>query len=228
MTSLFDTARHIAIEGPIGVGKSSLARRLAAWLGAELLLEGAGENPFLERFYDDLPGYAFQTQIFFLFQRLRQMQGLAQRSMFSSRIVADYLFAKDALFAQLNLSDDEYRAYAQLHARAAPQVPEPDLVIWLQAPPATLLQRIQRRGLSMERGITTDYLQRLCDGYAEFFAGYCGAPVFAVGTERMNLVGSDADFERLVDALRAFDQPRGLLDPGPDETTITLTAPLPE
>ncbi len=212
MASTFNAARHIAIEGPIGVGKTSLARRLGVVLDAELVLENAEENPFLERFYADAPSYAFQTQIFFLFQRLRQFQGLSQPGIFSNRIVSDFIFAKDALFARLNLSDEEYRIYMQMYSQAAAQVPEPDLVIWLQASPATLLQRIERRGLSMERRITADYLQCLCDGYGEFFASYEGAPVFAVTTEHINLIDGEADFSALIKAVTSFTGRRGLLD----------------
>jgi deoxyguanosine kinase len=196
--------RHIVVEGPIGVGKSSLARRLADHLGAELLLEQPQDNPFLARFYDDMPGYAFQTQLFFLFQRLKQMQASAQPGMFTSGVVGDFLFAKDALFARLNLSDDEFRLYSQMYAQAAPQVREPDLVIWLQASPATLMQRIRKRAIGMEKGITGDYLQRLCDAYVEYFHGYDGAPVFAIGTEHFNPIERDADFATLLERLAAF------------------------
>ena len=196
--------RHIVIEGPIGVGKSSLARRLAEHLGAELLLEQPQDNPFLGRFYDDMPGFAFQTQLFFLFQRLKQMQAAAQPGMFATGMVSDFLFAKDALFARLNLSDDEFRLYAQMYAQAAPQVREPDLVVWLQASPATLMQRIRKRAIRMEQGITGEYLQRLCDAYVEYFHGYDGAPVFAVGTEHFNPIERDADFATLVERLAAF------------------------
>lgn len=196
--------RHIAIEGPIGVGKSSLARRLASHLGAELLLEQPLDNPFLERFYGDMPGYALQVQLAFLFQRVKQVQQLAQPGMFAQAVVSDYVFAKDALFARLNLSDDEYRLYAQMHAQVAPQVPEPDLVIWLQAGPATLMQRIRRRGIGMEQGIGEDYLQRLADAYVEYFHAYDAAPVFAVGTEHFNPVENDADFAVFVERLAAF------------------------
>ena len=196
--------RHIVVEGPIGVGKSSLAARLARHLGAELLLEQPGENPFLQRFYADMPGYAFQTQLFFLFQRLRQMQALAQPSMFSSAVVSDFLFAKDAIFARLNLSDDEHRLYQQMYLQLAPQVREPDLVVWLQAAPGTLLQRVRKRAIAMEQGIELAYLQRLVDAYAVHFHGYDGAPVYAVATEHFNPAERDADFAVLVERLAAF------------------------
>jgi deoxyadenosine/deoxycytidine kinase len=196
--------RYVAIEGPIGVGKSSLARKLAACLGADLLLEQPDENPFLSRFYGDMPGYAFQTQLFFLFQRLKQMQTVAQPGMFGDAIVGDFLFAKDSLFARLTLSDDEFRLYSQMYAQLAPQVREPDLVIWLQASPETLLQRVRRRAIGMELGISADYLQRLCDAYVEYFHAYEGAPVFAIGTEQFNPVDSDADFSLLLQRLALF------------------------
>jgi len=196
--------RHIVVEGPIGVGKSTLARKLAAHLGADLLLEQPEENPFLGRFYGDMPGYAFQTQLFFLFQRLKQMQSVAQPGMFASALVGDFLFAKDAIFARLNLSDDEFRLYSQMYAQVGPQVREPDLVIWLQASPQTLLQRIHKRAIGIEQGIKADYLQRLCDAYVEYFHGYDGAPVFAIGTEHFNPVERDADFETLLQRLAAF------------------------
>jgi len=196
--------KHIAIEGPIGVGKSSLARRLARHLGAELLLERPQDNPFLERFYADMPGYALQVQLAFLFQRVKQVRTLAQPGMFAQAVVSDFVFAKDALFARLNLSDDEHRLYAQIHAQVAPQVPEPDLVIWLQAGATTLMQRIRQRGIGIEHGITEAYLQRLCDAYVEYFHAYDAAPVFAIGTEHFNPVDREADFAMLVERLVAF------------------------
>jgi len=196
--------RHIVIEGPIGVGKSSLARKLAQRMNAELLLELPDENPFLARFYDDMPGYAFQTQLFFLFQRAKQMQAIAQPGMFDHAVVSDFLFAKDALFARLTLSDDEHRLYTQMYAQIAPQVGEPDLVIWLQASPATLLHRIRKRAIRMERTIDIDYLQRLCDAYVQYFHSYDGAPVFAVGTDHFNPIERDADFKVLLERLANF------------------------
>lgn len=204
MTSGLERFRHIVVEGPIGAGKSTLARRLARHLDAELVLEQPSENPFLDRFYADMPGYAFQTQLSFLFQRVRQMQALAQPSVFANTVVSDFVFAKDAIFAGLNLSDDEHRLYQQMYGQVAPQVPEPDLVIWLQAPPAVLLQRVRRRAIPMEQGIEIGYLQRLVDAYSAHFQTYEGAPVFAVATERFNPAESDADFDALLRRLAAF------------------------
>ena len=200
--------RHIVVEGPIGVGKSSLARKLAAHLGAELLLERADENPFLGKFYADMPGYAFQTQLFFLFQRVKQMQTAAQPGMFATALVSDFLFAKDAIFARLNLSDDEFRLYSQMYAQVAPQLSEPDLVIWLQAEPATLMRRIEKRAIEIEQAIAPDYLQRLSDAYVVFFQDYAGAPVLAVGTERFNPIDDEADFAALLQRLAQFVGPR--------------------
>jgi deoxyadenosine/deoxycytidine kinase len=204
--------RHIAVEGPIGVGKSSLARKLAEHLGARLLLERAEENPYLERFYADPPRYALQTQLAFLLQRARQVQELAQPGMFDTGVVSDFVFAKDAIFARLTLSDDEHRLYTRLAAEVLPQAPQPDLVVWLQASPATLLARIRTRGLPMEQGIEERYLQRLCDAYVDHFAPPDGAPVLAVVTDELDPLRRPADFDRLLDGLRAFEGRRQVLE----------------
>jgi deoxyadenosine/deoxycytidine kinase len=203
--------RHIAVEGPIAVGKTALARRLAAQLGAGLLLDRADENPFLHRFYSDMPGYAFQVQLAFLFQRVRLLREVAQPGVFGEAVVSDFVFAKDALFARLNLSDDEYRMYAPMYAQFAPQLAPPDLVIWLQAAPATLLGRVRRRAVATEQAIDEAYLQRLCDAYAQALHGYAEAPVLAVDTEQVDPAADEADFARLLDRVAAFRGPREFL-----------------
>jgi deoxyguanosine kinase len=211
MSASLSRFRHIAIEGPIGAGKTTLARQLAGHIGADLMLEQPAENPFLGRFYEDMPGYAFQTQLFFLFQRQKQMQALAQPSMFAPTVVSDFMFEKDALFAKLTLSDDEYRLYAQMHVAIAAQLRAPDLVVWLQAEPATLLGRVQRRGVPMEQAMGLGYLQRLCEAYAEFFESYDEAPVFVVDTEQLAPAHRDADLERLVGRLEGLEGRREFL-----------------
>ncbi len=203
--------RHIAIEGAIGAGKTTLARELAARVGAELMLEQPAENPFLGRFYADMKGYAFQTQLFFLFQRQRQVQAIAQPTMFASTVVSDFMLAKDTIFAKLTLSEDEYRLYAQMYAPIAAQLPEPDVVVWLQASPQTLLHRVQRRGVAMEERIDITYLTGLADAYAEYFSTSIGVPVLAVDSERFNPVERPADLDDLIDRLERFEGRRGFL-----------------
>lgn len=212
MSGLGARFRHIAVEGPIGAGKTTLARLIAARIGADSMLEQPAENPFLGRFYDDMAGYAFQTQLFFLFQRERQMRAMAQPSMFAQSVVSDFMFAKDALFARLTLSDDEHRLYAQMHRPIAAQLREPDLVVWLRASPTTLLARVRRRGLAMERSIDLAYLERLCDCYAAFFDRYDGAPVFAVDTEQFNPIEREADLVELLTRLEGFTGLRGYME----------------
>ena len=209
MTDAFSVAappwwRHLVIEGTLGVGKTSLALRLAAHAGADTLLEQPQDNPFLERFYADPAGHAFQAQLFFLVQRAHQLAVLAQPGIFDRPIVGDYLFDKDAIFARLNLDDEDLRLYDLIHAHLAPRLPAPDVVIWLRAGPQALLERIARRGRPMERVVEADYLARVSDAYAVHFASYRAAPVLAVDTEGFDPVGSDADFGHLLARLAAI------------------------
>jgi deoxyadenosine/deoxycytidine kinase len=191
--------RYVVVEGPIGAGKTSLARRLAEHASAHPLLEQPEENPFLARFYRDAARYALPTQMFFLFQRVQQLAELKQLDMFQSVIVSDFLLEKDRLFARLTLADDELRLYEQVHAQLKPGTAAPDLVIYLQAPPETLVERVNRRGNPIEAGISESYLRALADSYTRFFHDYDDAPVLIVNTEHLNPVDRDEDFELLLD-----------------------------
>jgi deoxyadenosine/deoxycytidine kinase len=193
--------RHVVVEGPIGAGKTSLARRLGASIGARLLLEQPEANPFLARFYREPARYALATQLFFLAQRIEQLSELGRLAPSRSRVVGDFLLDKDALFAQLTLADDELRLYRQLYARLAPQAPAPDLVIYLQAAPGTLVERIARRGIAAEAPITEDYLRRLTESYARYFHDFDAAPLLVVNTEHLNPAERDDDYALLLDRI---------------------------
>lgn len=193
--------RHIVIEGPIGAGKTSLARRLARAVNAQLLLEQPEDNPFLERFYRDRARYALPTQLFFLFQRARQLAEAAQPDLFHAHVIGDFLLDKDRLFARLTLADDELALYERIHAQLAPQAPVPDLVVYLQADADTLIDRVARRGNPIEAGITEEYLRALSESYARFFHQYDAAPVLIASTEHLNPVDNDDDFALLLDRI---------------------------
>ena len=190
-------SRYIAIEGPIGVGKTALARRLADRLSAELVLEEVEENPFLERFYREGRRAALPAQMFFLFSRARQMEELRQSDMFASVRVADYLFAKDRLFAELNLDADEFALYEQIVDKLAIDAPVPNLVIYLQASVDALCERIARRGIGYENLIERSYLERLTDTYSRFFHAYNDGPLLIVNASQIDPVNNESDYEQL-------------------------------
>jgi len=198
--------RYIVVEGPVGAGKTSLARLLAEHAAAELLLEQPADNPFLASFYQDQRRWALATQLFFLFQRVNQLSDLRQLDLFERPTVADFLFDKDRLFAGITLSDDELMLYQRIYAHLAPQVPVPDLVIYLQAPVEVLLARVRRRGAAFERGVTEDYLTRLNQAYTRFFHEYTAAPLLIVNSENLNFVDRPDDFALL---LRRINEMRG-------------------
>jgi deoxyguanosine kinase len=196
--------RYVVVEGAIGSGKTSLARKLSETLHAELILEAANENPFIERFYAEPARYALATQINFLFQRADQLRALAQPGLFSQRVIADFLLDKDPLFARLNLTDDELALYEKLYGFLKPQAPVPDLVIVLQASVDTLLTRVQKRGIRYERSIDAAYLARLADAYTRHFHSYDDAPVLFVNTEGLNFVDEPAHLALLTNRIRAM------------------------
>jgi len=194
---------YIAIEGAIGVGKTTLARLVKDEFGAELLLEVFEENPFLSDFYADRERYAFQTQIFFLLSRYRQQHRVIQQTLKRSFLISDYTFAKDRLFAHLNLGDDELTMYERVHAILAEKIPTPDLVVYLQADTDTLMERIAVRDRSYERGMSRDYIDSVRLAYERFFTGYTEAPVLAVDTNDLNVVRHAEDLAQVVGAIRS-------------------------
>jgi deoxyguanosine kinase len=206
-------SRYIAIEGPIGVGKSSLARRLAAALDGKLVLEEAGANPFLERFYQDPRGAALPTQLFFMFQRVRQLEQLAQADMFSDIRISDFLMAKDRLFAQVNLDRDELRLYEQIFENLDFNPQPPDLVVYLQAPVDTLLFRIARRAIGYEQRISRRYLEQLADVYAQYFHQYNESPLLIVNAATIDPVSNDEHFNMLLDEINNTRSGRQFFNP---------------
>ena len=189
--------RYIVVEGVIGVGKTSLTKLLATRTSGRLNLGGGEENPFLSQFYQDRSAYAFQTQIFFLLSRYRQQQNLFQHDMFNSILISDYLFAKDRIFANLNLSDDELVLYNQLATILEQRVLKPDLVIYLQARTSVLMQRIRWRGRTFEQDMDQDYLNALNAAYSYFFHHYKDAPLLVVNTDNLDFVNVPGDFDLL-------------------------------
>lgn len=197
-------ARYIAVEGPIGVGKTTFAKLLAGRLGADLMLEVVEANPFLAHFYREPARYAFQTQLFFLLSRYKQHEALRQQALFAKGLVCDYLFAKDRLFAQLTLSDDELALYEKVFRLLDTKVARPDLVVYLQATPDALMQRIRKRAHEYERPIQESYLQELVKRYNQFFFHYHETPLLVVNTSDVDLRSPEAfgDVVREINAMR--------------------------
>lgn len=203
----------IAVEGPIGVGKTTLAKKLATSFNYNILLEDAQDNPFLEKFYRNRKQAALATQLFFLFQRAQKIQDMRQADIFEPVRVADFLVEKDPLFARINLDRDEFQLYEKVYQQLTIDAPRPDLVIYLQASTDVLLSRIDNRGVPCEQAIERDYLERLNEVYSEFFLYYDGAPLLIVNASEIDLVNSDTDYSHLVDYLLDIRSGRHYFNP---------------
>ena len=201
------------MEGPIGVGKTTLTKRLAASFNYQTLLEEAEQNPFLEKFYRNRQQAALATQLFFLFQRAQKIQDLRQADIFEPVRVADFLIEKDPLFARINLDREEFHLYEKVYQQLTIDSPQPDLVIYLQASTDVLLSRIDNRGIAAEQGIEREYLERLNEVYSEFFLYYDGAPLLIVNASEIDLANSDADYSHLVDYLLDIRSGRHYFNP---------------
>jgi len=210
-----EKCRYVVVEGPIGAGKTSLARQLAHHLGGEELFERPEDNPFLARFYEDMARYALPAQLTFLFQRVDQLRGVGQLDMFRRTTVADFLLDKDPLFARLNLSDAEYVLYEKVYSHLRLEAPVPDLVIYLQAPVETLIERVHRRGVHYERTIGAHYLARLADAYSRYFYRFEAAPLLIVNSERLNFVDDPEHLNLLLARIGTMRGQREFFNLGP-------------
>ena len=205
--------QFIIVEGPVGVGKTTLARRLSESFNTELLLEGADENPFLNQFYNNTKNVAFQTQLFFLFQRAQQMQDLQQSDMFRPVHVADFIMEKDRLFAELTLDEEEFKLYQQIYQHLTIDAPAPDLVIYLQASVDVLRKRISNRGRDYERSMNSSYLNKLNESYARFFHDYTQSPLLIVNAEEIDLVNNESDYTLLLEQISKVKSGRHYFNP---------------
>lgn len=211
----YNLPQYIAVEGPIGVGKTTLTKNLAQTFNYETLLERAEENPFLERFYLNENNTALPTQLFFLFQRVKQINTLRQHDLFQPVRVADFLIEKDQLFAEHTLDAEELKLYRQVYEKLTIDAPTPDLVVYLQAPADILLERIHRRGIPAEQHITYDYLHRLNEAYTRFFHFYDAAPLLIVNAADIDWVNNPRDYRNLVDYMLNIKNGRHYYNPQP-------------
>jgi deoxyadenosine/deoxycytidine kinase len=215
---------YIAVEGPIGVGKTTLAKRLAKTFNYDILLEEPETNPFLERFYRDRRTHALPVQLHFLFQRMQKLMGLKQGDIFQQVRISDFLIDKDPLFARVTLDDDEYRLYQTVYENIITDLPKPDLVVYLQAPTATLYERLQRRGNEIEKPVEESYLQQLNDAYAQFFYHYDDTPLLIVNTSVINLAKNESDYQNLVRYILKTQTGRHYYNPQPIEEKVTASS----
>jgi deoxyguanosine kinase len=204
--------RFVAVEGPIGVGKTTLCKKLANTFNYHTLLENADGNPFLERFYNN-ENVALATQLHFLFQRSKQLAELHQNDMFDPRRVADFLIEKDKIFAQANLDPDEYTLYEQVYNELQPKSVRPDLVIYLQAPVDTLIERIIKRGIMSEQHINRDYLEQLNEAYSQFFLYYDGAPLLIINATDIDFADNDQHYQQLLSYIQGITSGRHYFNP---------------
>lgn len=214
--SIFEQFPYIVVEGPIGCGKTTLAKKLVEHFSVDYLYEMPDENPFLARFYQDRARYALSTQLFFLFQRANQIETLNQRDMFAKPIVADFFLEKDPLFARLNLDDEEYALYHNIYEHLQLKATKPDLVIYLQSPIDALMRRISERNVSYEQSIPHDYIEQLADTYNTFFHSYTNAPVLIVNNQKLNILQNDDAFDLLIDRIAQITSQREFFNPNLD------------
>lgn len=217
--SIFQQFPYIVIEGPIGCGKTTLAKKLHERFNVDYLSEKADENPFLPRFYQDMPRYALPTQLFFLFQRAKQIESLSQHDLFANPTVADFFLEKDPLFAKLNLSEEEYALYHQIYQHLELKAAKPDLVIYLQSSLDALMHRIQKRHVDYEQNVSPEYISRLADTYNHFFHHYQSTRVLIVNNEKLNILENDNAFDLLIQRISEIKSQREFFNPNLDETT---------
>lgn len=214
--SIFNKYPYIVVEGPIGCGKTTLAKMLADKFPVDYLSEKAESNPFLPRFYQDAQRYSLPTQLFFLFQRANQIKDLSQRDMFAKPIIADFFLEKDPIFARLNLDDEEYALYHQIYQHLQLKAPKPDLVIYLQTPIDALMERIEERSVSYEQDIPREYIERLANAYSEFFHNYDASPVLIVNNQKLNILKNDGALDLLLNRISQIKGQREFFNPNFD------------